>query len=252
MPPNLTHWAFNKRTIPSGPELPRPRDTLCALGASWTCDTHSREFQSHPDRRASQLPRVSCTFPPPPPPPPSALRPLTRSSCAPAPSRKCRPRSSGPDSPWAASGSTSSCRRDTPAWSSSCSRTAAGSPGRNCGCTWAPPGLGRSRSKWDRTAPAPAWSPSVRKQPVVEREKPPWSSGRRRVSPAGRRHEGAAPWWVPVSEGLLLWGHRCGRSRQTEHRQDAACGHRLICAQFISNQGYRSTGAWRTGLLPFQ
>lgn len=39
---------------------------------------------------------------------------------------------------------------------------------------------------------------------MVEWMKPPWDSGRRKVFLAERKHEGAAPWSVPVGGGLLL------------------------------------------------
>lgn len=200
-------------TVPSGPGLPPPRDTLCVLGASWRCDTRSKESQSRPGRKASGPPRAWRTSPPPPAPPPRAPAPARRAPthpgrpAAPAPSGRCRPRSSGPGSPWAPSVSTCACRWDTRAGPSSCSRTAAGTPGRSCGCTWAPRGPWRSRSKWSRRAPAPARNQSGRRQLGVAWTRSPWSSGRRRVSLAGRRHGGAAPWWggsrsVRVAVGL--------------------------------------------------
>ena len=202
---------LNMNASPSGPEPPLPGGTLGVPGASWMCDTHSKGLQSRPDRRVWGLPRVWCTSPPLSPPAPPAPRPLVRLlvlvqllPCAPAPSGRCRPRSSAPGWRWAPSGSTSSCRWDIRVSPSSCSRTAAGRLGRSCGCTWAPRGPWRSRSRRDRTAPPPAWSPNARKQPEVEGPKPPWDSGGKKVFQAERKHVGAAPWFLLAGGNFLL------------------------------------------------
>lgn len=239
----------NKNRLPWGPALPLLKDTLGVPGASWRCDTHSTELQSHPDRRAWELPRVCHTSPPPSLPAPLSRRrplPLLHPSCGPALSGRCRPRSSAPGWPWAPSASTSSCRWDTRAWPSSCSRTAADRPGRSCGCTWAPRGPWRSRSRRGRTAPLPAWSLSERKPPAVEGPKLLWGSGRRRAFE--RKNAGAAPWQVPV--GCF---YSCKWWLVTESGRRAPLWlqrvHRVIWTLFMSNQGYRSTGTRRTGLL---
>lgn len=165
----ITNLQPNMNTLPWGPGLLHPRDTPCVLGVFWRCDTPSRGLRSHPDRKASELPRVWRTplsqylFPP----LSQQLRFLLGPSCAPVPSGRCQRHSSASGSLWAPSGSTSSCRWDTHAWPSSCSRTAAGSLCKNCGCTSAPRGPWRSHSKQDRITPVRAPSPTARKPPVA-------------------------------------------------------------------------------------
>lgn len=205
--------------LPWGPGLPPPRGTLCVPGAFWRCGTRSKEPRNHPGRRVWGLPRVRRTSPPPGPAASRshALRP--RPSCSPGPSGRCRPRSSAPGSPWVPSGSTSSCTRDTRA-APSCSRTAAGRPGRSCGCTSAPRAPWRSRSRWGRTAPLPACCLSARRQPEAAWLTPPWGLGRTRAFQAERRHGGAAPWWILDGRA----GSFCSPGRRWD-TDTLLCGH---------------------------